>query len=67
MPKASENKGTITLWAVMWPFSVIRYIIGNALKDFFSMIFNKLKGVYDAISDKAFGKTKFEFRQEEEK
>lgn len=50
IPKVSDNKERITTWIVFWPFSVIRYAIGNLLRDFFNGIIKIFTGWYDRIA-----------------
>lgn len=65
IPSAKNSKWLITLWIVLWPFSLVRYAVGKAFADFFTYVFNRMRGVYDAISNRAFGETKFKIDKEE--
>lgn len=49
-PYASKNKAQLTSWILWWPFSILRYILGNLVRDFFNLLITKLGGAYDRIT-----------------
>lgn len=57
-PLVSENKGQISAWILYFPFSLIRYAIGNLLKDLMNWIVESFSKWYDMITDSHFTKVK---------
>lgn len=49
-PVASENKEQLSSWILFWPFSIIRYAIGNLLRDVLNKITTFFGGIYDRIT-----------------
>jgi hypothetical protein len=54
IPQAGDNKEQLSAWLIFWPFSVIRYIIGDLLKDLGEMFVRTLGKAYDRIAINAF-------------
>lgn len=52
--QASKNKNKILVWMMYWPFSLVWTLIDEPFKKAFYFIFDQIKGLYQAISEKAF-------------
>lgn len=48
---AKNNKGRLTGWVAMWPFSMIGTFIGDFLTKVFDHVVKALSGIYDSISN----------------
>lgn len=57
IPLASENKEQLSCWILFWPFSGLRYMMGNLLVDLLHAITDAFAGTYNKISYKIFGYT----------
>lgn len=53
-PYAKDNKEQISSWIVFWPFSGIRYIVGNLLTDFVSWFVSLWSKLFDNMGDRTF-------------
>lgn len=45
---------TIVTWMAYWPFSVILFILHDALSRFYKWIYSKVSGVYEKITSSVF-------------
>jgi hypothetical protein len=54
IPTAGDNIDQLTAWLIFWPFSVIRYIVGDLLRDLGEMFVRTLGKAYDRIAINAF-------------
>jgi hypothetical protein len=54
VPKASENKTTITNWMIFWPFSMLYSLYADILCKLFNRIYQALQRVYDKITASVF-------------
>lgn len=50
---AMPNKREILVWIAWWPISIVFYFLGDVLRDIFVGIYNRIVGVFTAISDRA--------------
>lgn len=46
------HKDDIIMWMLLWPFSVIDYVLGRLLKDLFNYIYKKALGIYTKVYHK---------------
>lgn len=53
-PRASENKSRILTWVLYWPFSMVWTIIDEPFRRAFTMVFERIRGLYQRISESAF-------------
>jgi hypothetical protein len=53
-PNANKHKSDISGWLIFWPFSILRYLVGTAILDFFKFITNSLAKFYSSITDRVF-------------
>lgn len=61
VPRARDNKGKIMTWMVYWPWSFIWTMIDDPIRKFFKMIYNRIQGVLESISARAFQGTENDF------
>lgn len=54
IPKVSDNKAQLSSWIILFPFSVLRYALGNLLTDFLNGIIKAFKSVYETITKNLF-------------
>lgn len=54
-PKYTNNKSKLFSWTFIWPISIIGYIIGDLLVDFFNFILKYFGEIYNKISNRHFG------------
>lgn len=52
MPKAAENKSSITCWITYWPFSVASYLLVDILCDIGNWIYSLISGAYQRMADR---------------
>lgn len=52
--QVSQNKTKVLTWMVYWPTSMVWTIIDQPIKRAFLFMFEQVKGVYQAIGDRAF-------------
>jgi hypothetical protein len=57
-PKASNNKGRITLWATYWPWSFLWSFVDDIVKNTFNWLFVRFQGLFQAISNRIWGDAK---------
>ena len=55
----AQNKSRIITWIIYWPWSFIWNVTG----DFFTFIYDSMKGIYQKISNKALSEFKIEERK----
>lgn len=53
-PKASDNKRRIIAWIGYWPFSLLRFLLGDVVKRIATKIYQMLAKQYDAVSRRMF-------------
>ncbi len=61
VPRARDNKGRIMTWMVYWPWSFVWTMIDDPIRKFFKMIYNRIQGVLESISERAFQGTENDF------
>lgn len=54
MPKAGDNKAKISGWLIFWPFSLLRYVIGDLLTDLVDSIVTAFSGLYNRLSHRIY-------------
>lgn len=50
-PAAKDNKGAIISWMTYWPFSVLNFVLLDAMRRLGRFIYEKLARAYDKITD----------------
>lgn len=53
-PSPSRHKEKIVSWLAYWPFSMLIYACFDALREFFSMIYTKISGSLQKISNRIY-------------
>lgn len=54
IPLAKEHKEELSAWIVFWPFSMIRYVLGDLFKDLINAIVTTFQKTYNSIAQKVF-------------
>ena len=49
-PKASNNVGRITVWAIFWPFNLLWTLFADVAMMIWELVLNALQGVYQAVA-----------------
>lgn len=53
-PQVSKNKNTVLVWMMYWPFSLLWTLFDEPIQRAFRWIFERIKGVYQRISESVF-------------
>lgn len=61
IPEASKNKSLIVSWIIHWPISLIWTMINDPVRKFVSFMFEKIKGIFQRMSDSIFSSVKKDF------
>jgi hypothetical protein len=56
IPSATTKKKKITSWIMLWPASAVWFLVNDPVRRAAEWVFEKIKGAFEAIAKRAFGK-----------
>jgi hypothetical protein len=54
IPAVTQHKDKILSWIILWPFSLLGYLLSDILMDVANWFFARTKWIYTRISKRAF-------------
>ncbi len=54
VPLVLNSKGRILMWIMLWPWSLLWYVIADLIKEISRMVFNLIKDVYEYVWRKVY-------------
>lgn len=49
-PRASDNKGTLFVWAVFWPLNLVWTLVADVAREAWGWLYRKFGAIYDRIA-----------------